>query len=262
MRRRLAVTVAVLASLTLVASGCTTTTGSATPSASAKPATQILTDAVAKTKGQSFTYALAYGTQITGDGAQDVAAGNGSRNVTFADPASGLMVKANLVLVSGTLYAKLDLGAAAALVPGLAGLGSNYLTLDMKKMNPSGLSAGLIPTADTITPDTYLGGVVKAESVSPTQVKGTTDLSKSAPKLIPAASIAKLDATVKVVPFVVTLDDQGRITKIVLTLPKIETLPAADMTISYGGYGSTVQIAAPPAANATPAPDLIYTFLP
>jgi hypothetical protein len=262
MRRRLAVTVAVLASLTLVASGCTTTPGSATPSASAKPATQILSDAIAKTKGQSFTYTLTYGTQISGDGAQDVAAGNGSRNVTFADPSSGLMVKANLILVGGALYAKLDLGAAAALIPGLAGLGSNYLTLDMKKINSTGLTVGLVPTADTITPDAYLGGVVTAESVSPTQLKGTTDLSKSAPKLIPAASIAKLDATSKVVPFAVTLDEQGRITKVVLSLPKIETLPAADLTVNYAGYGSTVQIAAPAAANTTAAPDLIYTFLP
>jgi hypothetical protein len=262
MRRRLAFTVAVLASLTLVASGCTTAPGSATPSASARPATQILSDAVAKTKGQSFTYTMTYGAQVTGDGAQDVAAGNGSRNVTFADPSSGLMVKANLILVGGSLYAKLDLGAAAAVIPGLAGLGQNYLILDPKKLNSSGMAVGLVPTADTITPDTYLGGVVTAESVSATQVKGTTDLSKSAPKLIPAGSIAKLDATSKVVPFVVTLDDQGRITKIVLTLPKIETLPAADLTVNYAGYGSSVQITAPAAANTTPAPDLIYTFLP
>jgi hypothetical protein len=262
MRRRLVFTVAMLASVTLVASGCTTTPGTATPSASPKAATQILTDAVAKTKGQSFTYTLAYGAQVTADGAQDVAASNGSRNVTFTDPASGLVLKANLVLVGGALFAKVDLGAAAALVPGLAGVGQKYLSLDMKKISTSGLTSGLLPTADTITPDAYLGGVVTAESVSPTQVKGTTDLSKSAPKLIPATSIAKLDATSKVVPFTVTLDDQGRITKIVMNLPKIEALPAADLTVSYAGYGSNVQITAPAAADAVPAPDLVYTFLP
>ena len=262
MRRRLAVTVAVLASLTLVATGCTTKPGSLTPSASAKPATQILTEAVAKTKGQSFTYTLTYGTQVTADGAQDVAAGNGSRNVTFSDPASGLVLKANLLLVGGSLYAKVDLGAASALVPGLAGVGQNYLTLDMKKISTAGLTAGLLPTAETITPDSYLGGVVTAESVSPTQIKGTTDLSKSAPKMIPATSLAKLDATARVVPFVVTLDDQGRITKVVLTLPKIEALPAADLTVNYGAYGSKVEIAAPATANTVPAPDLVYTFLP
>src|SRR5262252_2157269 len=143
MRRRVALTVAVLAGITLVASGCVTTPGSAGPSGSARPATQILSDAIAKTKGQSFTYTLAYGTQVTADGAQDVAAGNGSRNVTFTDPASGLTLKANLVLVSGALYAKVDLGAAAALVPGLAGAVNKFLTLDLKKVNPNGLAAGL-----------------------------------------------------------------------------------------------------------------------
>ena len=262
MRRRVAVTVAVLAGITLVASGCTTTPGSAGPSGSARPATQVLTDAIAKTKGQSFTYTLTSGTQVTADGAQDVAAGNGSRNVTFTDPASGLVLKANLVMVSGGLYAKVDLGAAAALVPGLAGANNKFLTLDPKKVNPNGLAAGLLPTADTVTPDSYLGGVVTANSVSATQVTGTTDLSKSAPKLIPATSIAKLDATSKVVPFTATLDDQGRITKVVLSLPKIEALPAADLTVNYAGYGSTVQITAPAAADTVPAPDLIYSFLP
>ena len=262
MRRRVALTVAVLAGITLVASGCTTTPVSAGPSASARPATQILTDAIAKTKGQSFTYTLAYGAQVTADGAQDVAAGNGSRNVTFSDPASGLTLKANLMLVSGTLYAKVDLGAAAALVPGLAGAGSKFLTLDPKKVNQSSLTAGLLPTADTVTPDMYLGGVVTAESVSATQVKGTTDLSKSAPKLVPAASVAKLDAKSKVVPFTATLDDQGRITKVVLSLPKIESLPAADLTVNYAAYGSKVQITAPAAADTVAAPDLVYSFLP
>jgi hypothetical protein len=262
MRRRLAVTVAVLAALTLVASGCTTQPGSATPSGSAKPATEILTDAIAKTKGQSFTYTIAYGAQLTADGAQDVAAGNGSRNVTFTDPASGLMVKANLVLVGGALYAKIDLGAAAALVPGLAGLGAKWLTVDTKKLSATGVSAGLLPTADNTTPDAYLGGVVTAETVSPTQLKGTVDLSKSAPKVIPAASIAKLDASKKVVPFQATLDDQGRITKVVLSLPQFDVLPAADLTVSYAGYGSKVSVAAPAAADTVPAPDLVYSLLP
>ena len=59
-----------------------------------------------------------------------------------------------------------------------------------------------------------------------------------------------------------TLDDQGRITKVVLTLPKIEAVPGADLTVSYAGYGSTVQITAPAAADTVPAPDLVYSFLP
>jgi hypothetical protein len=64
------------------------------------------------------------------------------------------------------------------------------------------------------------------------------------------------------VPFTATLDDQGRITKVVLSLPKIESLPAADLTVNYAGYGSTVQITAPAAADTVPAPDLVYSFLP
>jgi hypothetical protein len=262
MRPRLAVTVAVFASLTLLASACTTAPGAtSTPTTSPPSAIQVLGDAATKSKGQSFTYTLTYGNQLKADGAQDSSGSSGTRNVTYTDAASGLVLKASLVLAGSALYAKVDLGAAALLVPGLAGIGNKYLTLDRTKIGTSGIAAGLVPSADSIAPDTYLTGVTEAEIVSPTQIKGKIDLTKGAPKVLPATEIAKLDATAKVVPFVADLDSQGRIAKLDLTLPQISTLPAAELVVNYAAYGSAVTVTAPAAADTVPAPDLIYNFL-
>jgi len=171
MRPRLAVTVAVFASLTLLASACTTAPGSTTtPTTSAASAIQTLHDAANKAKGQSFTYTLTYGNQLKADGAQDSSGLNGTRNVTYTDAASGLVLKATLIAASSALYAKLDLGAAALLIPGLASIGQKYLTLDRTKIGTTGVAAGVVPTSDSISPDMYLTGVTEAQIVSPTQI--------------------------------------------------------------------------------------------
>jgi hypothetical protein len=263
MRRRLAITgLAVLACTTFATAACSPKPANpATTTAPAKAATQILGEAAAKAKGQSFKYSLKYGTALTGDGAQDATGANATRNISFTDASSGLVIKGQVMLAANVLYAKLDLGPLTALIPGLAGANGKWLTIDQKKIASTGLAASLIPGGDSTMPETYVNGVVSAQSVSPTEIKGTIDLAKSAPKVIPAAEIAKLPAGSKTVPFTATLDDQARIVKIVMTLPKISVFPASDLITTYSDYGSPVQITAPAAADTVVAPDLVYQFL-
>ena len=111
MRRSLAVTgLAVLACTTFATAACATK--SATPAATttaAKPATEILGEAAGKAKGQSFKYTLKYGTALTADGAQDATGANATRNISFTDASSGLVIKGQILLAAGVPYAKLDL---------------------------------------------------------------------------------------------------------------------------------------------------------
>jgi hypothetical protein len=263
MRRRLAVTgLAVLACTAFATAACTAKPGTpATPTTPAKPATEVLSAATAKTKGQSFKYTLKYGNVLTADGAQDATGANATRNLSFTDATSGLVIKGQVMLVADALYAKLDLGPLTALIPGLAGANGKSLKIDRTKIASTGLAASLVPGGDSTLPETYLNGVVQAENVSPTEIKGTIDLAKSAPKVIPAAELAKLPPATKAVPFRATLDSQGRISKIVMSLPAISVFPAADLTTTYSDYGAPVQITAPAAADTVVAPDLIYSFL-
>lgn len=260
-RTRMAATgIAVLAMLTL-ASACTTKTSAATPGPT-KAAADLLTEAAEKTKGQSFTYTLTYGTVLTGDGARDATGANTQRNVTVTTGATGLTIKAKLLHIADKVYAKLDLGSSGLAVPGLGGIGDRWLAVDPTRLSPDGLSASLIPTADSSSVETAIKGVVSAEAVSPTEIKGRLDISKSAPIALPASELAKLTADQKNVPFDATLDSSGRITKIVIDLPPVAGYPAAPLTTTYSGFGSAVVVEAPSPDQIVSAPETIYLLLP
>ena len=262
MRRRLAATgLTVLASLALATTACTQAPGSVTPSATAKPATEVLTEAAAKTKGQSFKYTLTYGTQLTGDGARDASGANALRNITFTDAASGMVIKANVLVTADTLYVKVDLGPLTASIPGMAGLAGKWMTVDRTKIGTSGLAASLVPGGDSLTAESFIKGVVSAEKVSDTEIKGTIDLGKSAPSIIQASEIATLTPETKIVPFTATLDGEGRIIKIVINMPKVGDYAAADLTTNYTDYNAPVEVTKPPAADTVAAPEMIYLFL-
>ncbi len=262
MRRRLAATgLAVLASLTFATSACATAPATPAPTTPTKSPTELLNDAAAKTKGQSFKYTLVYGTQLTGDGARDASGANAFRNVTFTDAASGLVIKANALVIGDVLYAKVDLGPLGASIPTLAGLSNKWMTVDRTRIGTSGLAAGMVPSSESLTPESYIKGVVSAEKVSDTEIKGTIDLTKSAPSLIPAADIAKLPPESKNVPFTTTLDGEGRVMKIVINMPKVGDYAAADLTTTYSDYGAPVTVTKPPAAETIAAPEIIYSFL-
>lgn len=260
-RRPLAVTaLAVLVGLSLATTACTTAPGT-NPGGAEKAPTDVLKEAAAKTKGQTFKYTLAYGSALTGSGAQDATGVNATRDIQYTDAASGLLIKGTVMLAENALYAKVDLGPLSAIFPQLASLNGKWLSVDKTKIGTTGLAASLAPTADSVTPETYLAGIVSAEKVNDTEYKGVVDLGVSAPKLAPAAEIAKLTAEQKKVPFTATLDSQGRVTKIVLKLPGMGTFPAADFTTTYSDYGAPVTVTKPAAADIAPMPDLFYQFL-
>lgn len=262
-RRSMAVTgLAVLAGITLATTACTTAPGSpGSPTTPAKPATEILSDAAAKAKGQSFKYTLAYGANLTGDGAQDATGANATRTIAFTNAASGVSIKGTVRLVGDALYGKLDLGAVTASIPGLGGLGDKWMVFDKKKIGGAGLVASLIPSGDSGTPEAYIKGVVSAEKVSDTEFRGTIDLTKSAPAVVPASDLAKLSPESRNVPFTATLDAQGRINKIVIKMPNVGSFQAADLTTTFTDYGAPVEVATPAPAETVTAPETIYLFL-
>ena len=260
-RNRLAVAgIAALAALTFV-SGCTAKP-TVTPTPTPKAAMEILDDAAAKTRGQSFRYTVTYGDMLTGDGARDATGANTQRNVTVKTGTNGLTIVAKVLHVGDKVYAKLDLGALGAQLLGLGALGDRWLLVDLTKVNPNGLSASLIPNADSSTIDAYVKGVVSAETVSATEIKGTVDITKSAPTALPASELNKLTNEQKIVQFTATLDDQGRITKTVINMPAVAGYPAAPITTNYTDYGADITIEAPAADQVVPAPETIYIFLP
>jgi hypothetical protein len=261
-RSRLAVTgAAVLATLMLV-SACVNKPATSTP-APTKPAMQVLTDAAEKTKGKSFKYTITYGEILSGSGSRDDK-GDATRDITVKTGANGLSIAAKIMnIVGDRVFAKLDLGAMGALVPGLANVGNRWLVINGSKLNPSSLSASLVPTPDSSTVESFVKGVVTAENVSATELKGTVDLAKgAAPIALPASEMAKLTAEQKVVAFTATVDSDGKLVKTVVSMPAVAGYPAAPLTTTYSDFGSTITITMPPETESVDAPDTIYLLLP
>ena len=251
-------TLAVVGALLFGAAACTNAPASPGPSASAPNGLDALTAAAAKTNGQSYQFAVSYGTTLTAEG---VATGDGaatSVKVTFADPASGVVAKIDGLVLKTAVYAKLDLGPAGTLV----GISPNtWIHIDPAKASGAG-RLGIAPGQDIFGPDTYIKAAKTATVDNPTQISGTIDLAKTSLPGVATTDIPAAADGSRVLPFIATLDDQGRIVKIVVKVPPIGTaVAAADLTSQYSDWGTKVDATPPPAAQTVEAPALIYTFL-
>ncbi len=258
-RQRWAVAgIAIVAALAFGATGCTTSSGGSTPTASPRSGLDVLTDAVAKTKGQSYQFAVVYGTTLSGSGMTSGDGAATSLNVTITDPGSGINIKLTALVLKTAAYAKIDLGQAAGAVVGINP--NTWVHIDPKKA-PGAARLGISPGQDIFGPQTYVKAVDTATVDSPTQVSGNLDLAKTA---LPGLALTQIPAGAdgkKTVSFTATLDDQGRISKITVNVPAAGTLPAADLTSTYSNWGVAVNVTAPPASQTVEAPPIVYTFL-
>ena len=259
--RRLAIAgIVALLILTAGAGACgTDTPGDDDSAATTLTATQILTDAAAKATGQSYKFTLAYGTLLTGDGARSGDGATGTVNMTISDQASGVTIKVGALLIGANVYLKMDFGSLGSGIPGLDQLGDKWMRVDAAKVSTASL--GLTSGTDTSAADSIVKGVVSAERLSDTEISGTIDLTKSTPPGVSADDLRALPATNRIVPFMATLDGEGRFAKIVIKMPAVAEFPASDLTTTFADYGTAIAITRPATAEVVPAPDMIYQFL-
>lgn len=258
--RRSILGVAALALLAFGATACTQSSAAPGSSTTPKSGLETLSEAVAKTKGQSYAFGVAYGTLTNGNG---WASGDGATTtlaLKVVDAASGVTVGLEGTVLTSDVYVKADLGVLGSVVPGFDP--TKWMHIYPAKA-PGAARLGIKPGQDTFGPETYLKGATEATVVSQTEITGKLDITKAAPVGVPADQLAKLSTTDRIVAFTATLDDTGRISKLVLKMPPVGAYPAADFTMTYSNWGvpATPAPTTPPAAQTVEAPDLIYTFL-
>lgn len=247
----------VLAALTSSLAACTAGGGAAAPTTPARSGVDVLNEAVAKTKGKSYQFDVAYGNALTSRG---TATGDGRATIAkimIGDAASGVVVNADVMVLADAAYAKLNLGALAGVVPGLPAAGT-WVHIDPAKA-PGAARVGIKPGQDIFGPQSFVGGVVSATSTGPTGVTGTIDLAKAVPPGVPQSEVARLSDAQRVVPFTATLDLQGRITQIVVKVPALGAYPPSDLTSTYSNWGVAVDATRP--TPTIEAPALLYSFL-
>jgi hypothetical protein len=230
-------------------------------------------------KTGSYTFSLTMPGDNSGKGV--VHTPSKSASIDFVTASEGSKGEMNFRLAGTDRYVKLttDVGEtrkqlqslqalgtgdpdSAKLVDGLQSMvdmfsGKKWLKLDMSKVtakefqfqpeNPDVIGVGtLLGTATTAKGDDTITGTLDATAVKDDGVFSFEGID-------PAAG--------KAVPYEATLDSKGRLTKLVLDVPKLTDTPAGKWTAEFTGYGAATQQQAPAATEVEEAPDQAYQAL-
>jgi hypothetical protein len=232
--------------------GSTTTTPSPTPSPTPNPM-EVVAASTKQFGSASYKFTLtapANGADVSG--AVDPTANNLTAATKIS--AEGVTVKFDLVAIGGNYYAKIT----GVPIPGVDT--KKWLHLNTSKLDgPETLL--LADYKDPTGVQTLTAAIVTAEKSGDRTYKGTMDLSKAKVMGLTPDDIKDLGDKAKAIPFEATLDDQGRLTTLKLTLPEAGSNKADTYTLSYSDFGATVTATKPAANQTIEAPAAAYTLL-
>lgn len=248
----------------LAATGCTGAVPLATP-------TESLQAAMARNRAESHRYALSYGSLVYVAGERAIAtdAGGGASVAESREVAIerlGFDLEASALLFVGDAYIKTDSGLFG--VVATITLQGKWLQVDPTRLEPGGLLAFLFHL-DSTAVDSLLRGVVDVHYPSEGNqsggdqrvIAGTIDLRQSGLPMATPGNLSKLSEDDRIVPFQVTLDIDGRITRLALQLPKLGRAPAAELSVTFFDYGAAIEIPRPGASEVEPLADAFYPLL-
>ncbi len=195
----------------------------------------------------------------------------GTISFRFVDTDRYTKMKMDTAELKGTLKEIEDLGTStpemAKMVKGLEDMvemfsGKTWMHVDATKVKD-----GDDLTLDLANPDltgagALVGSVVTAQGDA-RSVTGTLDATKLTDDNGPwdAADFTAMGETAKALPYTATLDEQGRLTKLVLDAPKAGDVPAGPWTIEITGYGAQAAQEKPAKGEVEEMPADAYEML-
>jgi hypothetical protein len=270
MKPRWALTGVALAAVLAFTGACSKDTDGATdsPPTTTPPApaasgsgVEALRAAVDKTNEESFRYTLSILGIGEGRGVRDAADGDTEFSMSISEPSSGLKMTLASLKAGTDLYVKFDLGPMTDSIPGLKGLGDKWVHVDETKLSGSGMFKGFSSSANEAAAENLVKGVGTAELISPTEIKGTLDITKSMPSSVSEADLAAAGALAKNVPFTATLDAQGRLSRMVISMPALGQSKAGEIVTTYSDFGTVAKVEKPAASDVVEAPAELYQML-
>ncbi|GAA1812031.1 hypothetical protein HC028_05750 [Planosporangium flavigriseum] len=253
MRNRTWIAALALAGCALLAAGCKandtaspTASGSAGASATAK-ATRAADEVVAaaeKLRTTSFKFS-ATTAGVTVDGAADPV----TKTATVEMAAS-----MRLLMVDGQMYLKFPPGMPGA---DALGGGDKWVHLDPSKVSPDKL--GVQDPTDPTGGYHTLKTATSVQKVGDRHYKGTLDLTKAPATAANAKRLSLMGDSAKAVPFDVTLDNEGRLSTMDMTM-KINGSEVTAHT-TFSDFGTRVTATRPAPSEVVEAPDRLYGTL-
>jgi hypothetical protein len=246
MRIRTGVAALALTGCALLAAGCKaddaasptgSQSGAATTTKTAS-ATDELVAAGQKLSSTSYKFTMTTG-GVTMDGAVDPA----TKTMTMNS-----VMSMKVMMVDGQFYMKYPKG-----MPGgeALGNGDKWLHLDPAKISTSKL--GVQDSSDPAGTAKYLASAASVQKVDSRHFKGTLDLTKAQAN---AKAAEALGDSAKAVPFEATLDEQGRLSTMDVTM-KVNGSDVSSHT-KFSDFGTKVTASKPSAAEVVEAPESFY----
>ncbi|GAA0816731.1 hypothetical protein [Spirilliplanes yamanashiensis] len=136
------------------------------------------------------------------------------------------------------------------------------------KLDTAKVTSKMATRFDAANPDitgsaALLDGVVTAEKQADGSYAGTLDATRSGPgqQLWTSKELTQHAEKLKAVPFVATLDAQGRLASLTIDVPGVGSNTAGEYKTTITGYGTGKPVEAPPAAETREATAQTYEML-
>lgn len=249
--KRAALGVAFVAALAFVA-GCqgskSTPGGGDAGGTVTKDASQELIDAIKKANETSYSFSMTLGSLGEMTGAVDPA--NKAVKAGMAIEQEGTGFSFDMIVVSTDLYMKMDLGGIA--MPGMPA--GKYMHLDASKVT-SMEKFGLKDLEDPTQAAALMESLVSVEKTGDGTFKGTIDVTKIETL---QDEVEDLGDKAKSIPFEATVDGEGRLTQMTMTLPAGDATPEMEIELKYFDFGEATKITKPADSEVVEAPAEVY----
>lgn len=229
------------------------TAGSAATSAPADPKAKLLASTEAIGAG-NFRFTLV-GADFSGGGTVHAASKSAQMKMQFGDASSDVSMSLDLVHVQPDSYVKLKVAG----LPGAEKLGDKYQHLDQSRIKDAkGLDFDF-SQVDPVNSDVLIKTVTDVQETGAGAYSGKLDISGATDSAaLDDDLITALGVQAKTLPFTAKVDDQGRLTEMVISIPAAGETKAHDVKVTYSEYGTTTAVQKPPADQVVEASDDVY----
>jgi hypothetical protein len=232
-----------LAGLTFVLAGC-----AAAPPVVDDPRL-VLVGSTQRLEQESFRFGMSAPGLLTATGAVDPATPAGT--VTISLTHGGASMDFETIVVGTEMWT--NLGGLG----GLLGAEGQWLHIDRSRLGEDGF-AGVEPEQlDLVGAAELLKSLGTVEQIDEHTFRGEIEVTGESTGFADQL-LEQLGTESVTCEFVATVDDQDRLTELVVDLPRTDQAPAERLELRYFDFGAPVEVDPPPAAEVTEMPEAFY----
>lgn len=165
----------------------------------------------------------------------------------------------DVIQIDSDTWVKMDLGELLAGLPGMAEMKDKYQHIDAAKAGGAKNLDMLKNGSDPANAAAMFKGLSDVQETGPGAYSGKVDMTAATDSVAADEDVLKaLGDQAKEIPFTAKLDDQGRLTELVISIPAAADTKAQDVTIKYADYGAASAAQKPPADQVVEANEQTY----